>query len=614
MSIGQNIQSPSNAANNAEVDQFNHLNVNRPTNVLEAGYDAISGVLTDGTGGIAAFGTWTVASGSGTLTLTLGGTQVSTTWASSDTLSAAAMALACTQNVTLAPIFWFSNTAGVVNIVCKQGGASGNSYTLAGTGSGVTVSGSYLLGGVSPPVALQSLMARKIDASARGRMKSAVDSLLFYQDFAGTTIDTGVWSYATVNNVAAQASGWFDTNSTGLVAAANGCSLVSRKCFTLHSSAAALRIDFRAIWPTGYGEGQLFELGLAAQNTALGTVPASTTTALDGAYFRINNGGQIEAVLATYGVIWSSTQATEQHVQLGFAPLPNVAYEFSIVVNISEVLYYVNQTLFAVIPLAPASFATLIGTGMSTFFRNNNTAAVTAVNGQAGTMKISDASVTLWDTPAGRPYHHALAGMGGSAIQTQTGVTTTFNQAAPTWLANWATNAAPASATLSNTAPSYTELGGQCQWVTVNGAETDAAIFGYQVPVGSVARPGKTLYITGIRIQSITMTATNSNYSAIQWSIGVGSYGASGASLANTEGAGTKAPRILPLGYTTAIASNGFGGGAVGATWALPIEVIFQSPLVANSGEYVHIIAKNVIGVASTSVARSVVMINGYFE
>ena len=613
MAIGVQIQSPSNAANQAEVDQYNHLNVNPPTNVLEAGYAATSGVYNDGTSGIAAFGTWKVASGStGTYTLTLAGTTVSQSYTyGSDTLNAAAMALACTQNVTLAPLFSFTNTAGVVNIICKLGGALGNAYTLAGTGTGVTVSGAYLSGGVSQPAALQTQQARKMDASARGRAKAAADTLSFYQNFDGSTIDTGVWNYAVSGNVPAVSGGWFDTNSTNLTVSGDGCTLVSRKCFTLHSSIAFLRADWRAIWPTGYGEGQLFEMGLSAQNTASGTVPAQNVTSLDGAYFRINNGGQIEAVLATYGVIWSSTQSTEQHVQLGFAPLPNIVYEFAIELDIYNAYYYVNEVLFAMIPIPPCGFATLIGTGLSAWFRNQNTATVTAAANKAGTMKIGNVNVTHWDTASARPYHHAMAGLGGSANFSQTGVTTTYNQAAPTWLANWATAAAPASATLSNTTPSYIELGGQCQWVAVNSAETDNAIFGFQVPTATAARPGKSLFITGIRIETITMTATNSTNSAIQWAIGVG---CTAASLAQAEGAGTKAPRILPLGYTTSIASGGFGGGAAGAVWCLPIEVNFQAPLVANQGEYVHIIAKNVVGASSTAVMRSVVMINGYWE
>jgi hypothetical protein len=227
-------------------------------------------------------------------------------------------------------------------------------------------------------------------------------------------------------------------------------------------------------------------------------------------------------------------------------------------------------------------------------------------------MKIGNVCVTLWDLAGNRPYHHALAGMGGSAIQTQTGVTTTFNHAAPTWLANFATAAAPATATLSNTLAAYTELGGQCQWTAVNGAEQDNIIFAYQVPVGSAALPGKTLFITGIRIETITTSANPAGNLTVQWALGVG---ATQVTLVTTsDSAGVKAPRILTLGYTSNPGGVSVGGGSVGSAWCLPIEINFHAPLVVNQSEYVHIIAKNIVGTAGTNFVRSVVFINGYFE
>jgi len=69
-----------------------------------------------------------------------------------------------------------------------------------------------------------------------------------------------------------------------------------------------------------------------------------------------------------------------------------------------------------------------------------------------------------------------MTGMGLSAAQSYT-----------TGLANYANSAAPASATLSNTAAGYTTLGGQFQFAAVAGAETDYALFAYTVPAASVS-------------------------------------------------------------------------------------------------------------------------------
>lgn len=104
----------------------------------------------------AATGTITIASGSGVITATIGGilgqapVVVSVTWATSDTVAAAALAAAINAAPNCPVVA--SSAAGVVTLYATIVGTGatntvGNSVTLAATGTGVTVSGAVLTGG-----------------------------------------------------------------------------------------------------------------------------------------------------------------------------------------------------------------------------------------------------------------------------------------------------------------------------------------------------------------------------------------------------------------------------------------------------------------------------------
>ncbi len=107
---------------------------------------------------VAAFGTLTLASASGTVGGTINGTSITTTWATSDTVTAAALAVLINANATLAPLFIATSLFGVVTVTCRVPGTAGNAYTFTKTGTNVTASGAGTLtggtGGVSYNVAL----------------------------------------------------------------------------------------------------------------------------------------------------------------------------------------------------------------------------------------------------------------------------------------------------------------------------------------------------------------------------------------------------------------------------------------------------------------------------
>jgi hypothetical protein len=181
--------------------------------------------------------------------------------------------------------------------------------------------------------------------------------------------------------------------------------------------------------------------------------------------------------------------------------------------------------------------------------------------------------------------------------------------AAAGFTANYANSAAPASATLSNTAAGYTTLGGQFQFAAVAGAETDYALFAYQVPAPSAAAAGKNLVIRGVRIETAnTGAAVGATATLLQWGLGVGSTAVSLAT-ADSATAGTRAPRRIPLGLQSFPAASSIG------TIAPDIDVNLDAPLYVAAGTFVHIILKMPVGLATASqVIRGTVMINGFWE
>lgn len=102
---------------------------------------------------VAAAGTVTLSSGSGTITATINGVAIAITWATDDTVSAALLAAAinASSNALVANLVTATSALGVVTITAIQSavGTSGNAITLAASGTGATASGARLTGGTN---------------------------------------------------------------------------------------------------------------------------------------------------------------------------------------------------------------------------------------------------------------------------------------------------------------------------------------------------------------------------------------------------------------------------------------------------------------------------------
>jgi len=109
----------------------------------------------DGGDAVAASGTLTMASSSGTVGGSINGVAITVTWATSDTLSAAALATAinASANALVAGHVTATSALGVVTITARNKGVTGNAITLAASGTNVTASGARLAGGTAATAA-----------------------------------------------------------------------------------------------------------------------------------------------------------------------------------------------------------------------------------------------------------------------------------------------------------------------------------------------------------------------------------------------------------------------------------------------------------------------------
>lgn len=164
-----------------------------------------------------------------------------------------------------------------------------------------------------------------------------------------------------------------------------------------------------------------------------------------------------------------------------------------------------------------------------------------------------------------------------------------------TSIVNHTNSAAPASAALSNTTPSYTTLGGKFQFAAVAGGETDNILFSFQVPAGF------RMWVEGIRISALlNMGATVATTpSTVEWAAAIGA----AASLADGS------QRRSELGIQSLPV-----GAVIGATSGADIVRFFDPAWVLNPLQFMGIILKNVVGTATGSqIIRGQVDFTGFF-
>jgi hypothetical protein len=429
-----------------------------------------------------------------------------------------------------------------------------------------------------------------IEGSEDYRLRVGQDQPLFQLSFEGTTIPQGHIQQNLTTMTAAQASGYLGLNSGNATASGNAANVKTYRTFPLYAAYTVyLNMILREANDTATNAVSEWGFGYAT----------STTAPTDGVFFRRLSGGALRAVLA-FNSSETEVTITTTNVPGGDGTGSYSATErnhYLIEYTHNTCNFWINDTLVAAIPSPSTQPGPTSAWSQPVFARVYNSGVASA----GRRIELGCITVEQADMNSGKNWAHVMAGTGGGAYQNQPGSASGFT-------ANWANSAAPASASLSNTTAGYTTLGGQYQFAASATNETDWALFGYTNPAGTSTLPGKTLYVTGIRIGEMCVTgAAGVNATMFFWAAAAGS---TAVSLATTDAAATVAPRRVSLGSQCFLAAAAVGTQSPG------FYVDFgNSPLVVPAGCFFHVIVKQLNGAATASLVwRGTVLVNGYFE
>jgi len=435
------------------------------------------------------------------------------------------------------------------------------------------------------------------------RLRVGLDQTLFNLSFEGTNQASGHVQFNTTTFTIAQTSGFVSLNNAATNVASSVAHVKTYRMFPLYGT-----------YPT-YAEMWLREANQEATFaiSEWGLFHLATTTSIiaptDGVFFRRLAGGTIRGV--------ASYNGTESYVDLNTTNVPSrdgtgnysagEVSHYLIAIHNDVVRFWINDILVGSIA-CPAGQPSLASSSEAPLaFRTYVPAGTNSPT--AKKVEVAWVNVSQGDMNTNKPWGHAMVGAGGGAYQVQPG---TASLTLPI-TANYVVSAAPAAMTLSNTttaAGTYASLGGQYQFtVPATAAETDFIMFGYQNPAGSATLPGKTLYITGVRIgEAVVTTILSAHYHYLQWGIGANAAALTLATVSDT--AILTAYRRVTLGGQGFLASAALGQTAPGFQVDLS-----SAPLICAPGNYVSVIMRDISNAATaTGAIRGNVTIIGYFE
>lgn len=425
-----------------------------------------------------------------------------------------------------------------------------------------------------------------IDVTENNALRVSTGNVILYDQVDGSAVNTNLWAPVVSGMTITNAGGFYNLNAGSATTASAYAILPSIKFIPLYGT-LPLKLEVNAK-VTNLPEAN------ATAEIGLGTV-ATNGAPTDGAFFRwtpagqfvcgINNGGSELLSAALTGTITD----TDGVATITMPPSTSVIHLFAIEIVEDRVLFFVDDIQVADLSV-PSGQAYPFATGRQQVFArvwNGTTPSVGA------TISIGQIVVKQEDLNQNKPWDKILASIGRGNYQSPV---SPFGQTA-----NHANSTSPASATLSNTAAGYATLGGRFQFAAPAGAATDFAIFAFQVPAGYQ------LYVNDISISCMNTGAIGGLTGTIlDWALGINS---SAVSLATADGAGTWAPRRIPLGM------HAFAISAAIGSQASDINRRFDTPVCIDSGRFLHIILQVPAGLATGSqVLRGDVFVNGYFE
>lgn len=438
----------------------------------------------------------------------------------------------------------------------------------------------------TPSLASDYKVPRLLRVNSDGALTTG-RTLELFDRMEGAAYNSNKWIQTLTTMTMTQATGALTFNAGSSFATTVGALLTSHKFFPFsHRQTLTYRT---IVSPGAHFSNNLIELGFG--------IPTSATAAgvVNGAIWRKDGTGQWIPVLSING---SENFGTGISNATFIAAIPVGQYAI-FEVNITNAhieysIYNLSGTLqFSQIVDWPASTAGFAATRLSAMLRIYNSAST----GTAVQMIATDISVLTTDFDKGRMWAETQAGNAEGGIVT--------SPTAYTQIETYANNAAPATATPSNTAAAIGTLGGHAAW---NNAGTsfaasdalDLIIFGAAVssPYG--------MMIKGIHLDSVNLGAANgAAIYTLEWFLSVNS---SALSLAT---AAPYSPMKKVLGFQTLA-----NAAAIGQNLSPRLDVVFNAGIYVFPSRFV-VIGCRVIGASvatASQVIRTSCTLDGYFE
>lgn len=412
-----------------------------------------------------------------------------------------------------------------------------------------------------------------LDVTENGALRISTSNLGFYDQVDGAATNTNLWNPIVSTMTIALVNG-FNVLNSGAVTTAGAYAILQSNKFLPFYGSLPFRASFNAKVVNLPEVNATCEMGVGAVS--------GTSAPADGAFFRFGPAGQVFCVLNNGG---SETASAA----LVTPPTAAVVHLFEIEVVENLVFFFIDDAEAAMVPV-PSGQAYPFNAGRQQVFARVYNGTTPSLAPQ---LMIGQVIVVQEDLNQSKNWDSILACLGRCSYQSPV---STFGQTA-----NHANSTNPSSASLSNTAAGYTTLGGRYQFAAVVGSATDYALFAFQVPAG---------YQMIINAVSISICNTGAigglTGTILDWGLGINS---SAVSLATADGAGTWAPRRIPLGMQS------FGISAAIGSMPSDISRRFDTPLVVDSGRFFHVILQIPAGLATGSqVLRGDVMVNAFFE
>lgn len=435
------------------------------------------------------------------------------------------------------------------------------------------------------------------------RLRVGIDQTIFNASFEGTSILTTTWSQLLTTQTTAQATDFMTLNNAAITTASTVSYVRTHRHFPTYGT-----------YPT-YVDMWIREANPTATNTIsewglLYIVAAGTAQPVDGIFFRRISGGALKAVVTNNSTDISETAINTTNVppRDGVGTFdPTEVNHYLIAFHNDVVRFWINDVMVAEVacPAAQAQFTASSNNPVGFRVLNTGTASV------GRQLSVGFVNVGLGDQNVNKPWSHALCGMGSGSYQFQQG-----NSPGPTVTRTSSTTGHPASTTTrtagtwtATSAPALSNLGGL--WtspaISTLASDADYPVFAFLNPAGTAILPGKTLYVTGIRVgEAYVSAAASTNAIFLSYILMVGS----SAVATNTADAATSVS-----GKSITIGGHGFTPTEAVGNYKPGFEMRFDSPLMVPAGTYFHFVVRPFGTVASnTLVVTSSLAVNGYFE